>query len=105
MKRDETDNQISAMLKKQLPADGSNNEWFTRKVLNRLPPKPRSNYAAAWIAIYVIWLAICLGGWMAFAITLTSGVILVKDVLTFIALIAATALLLFNIVGHTLREA
>lgn len=106
MKRDKIDKNISLLLKEQMPqaaADG--NEWFTRKVLNRLPPKPERNYAWINVAVYVISLAICLAGWVIFIFSLTPGILLVKDLLSGIALFAVTVVLLWHALGHLLRMA
>lgn len=103
MKKDDIDKKIGIALKKQMPA--ADNEWFTRRVLNRLPPKPVRSYS--WIAVvaYIISLAICLAGWAVFIFSLSSGVILVKDVVAGAILFATTVALLWSALGKLLKTA
>lgn len=103
MKQDNIDKKLKALLKEQETID--TNEWFTRKVLNRLPPKSRHDYAWINIAVYIICLVICLAGWVMFIFSLTPGLLLVKDLLSGIALFAATAALLWQALGYLLHMA
>lgn len=105
MKRDETDKKISALLKKAGQTATASDEWFTRRVINRLPPKSVRSYAWVTVAVYVVCLAICLAGWAWFIFSLTPGILLVKDVLGGAALLFTTVVLLWQGLGELLRTA
>lgn len=100
--RDETDLKISKLLKEQqaMPHD---NEWFTRKVLNRLPP--RYVVAGKWIpvATCAACLLACLAGWAMFIFTRTPGVILVRDVVGVAILLASTTAVLYRMLRSILQ--
>ncbi len=99
MKRDETDIELSRILKQSLPEAGDD-KWFTRKVLNRLPEKQR--HSRAWIepCLYITGLLVCFIGWGLFLFSLNPNVILVKDLVSFGLLTVTTALLIWNIVEN-----
>lgn len=104
MKRDEIDNKLGTLLKEHAPQAADNNEWFTRKVLNRLPPKPERNYTWLTVATYIVCFAVCVMVWVGFIISLTPGIILVKDVVVAAILVAVTVALLWHVLRSLLRS-
>ncbi len=106
MKRatNDTDDKIRKLFKEQLPYGGTtDNEWFTRKVLNRLPPKQSRNYNWITIAVYIISLFICSTGWVLFIFSRTPGLLLVKDLVGFVILLSTTIILLWHVISSLLH--
>ena len=99
MKKDKIDIEISRRLKQSLPEAG-HNEWFTRKVLNRLPEKQK--HSRAWVepSLYFAGLFLCFIGWGLFLFSLNLNAILVKDIICFGLLLVSTVLLLWNIIEN-----
>lgn len=104
MKKDDVDKKLGTLLKKHTPQAADNNEWFTCKVLNRLPPKPARSYTWLTVAIYIACFAMCFVGWGLFFATLTPGIILVKDVIGIAILVVVTVALLWHVLRNLLRS-
>lgn len=101
MKRNNDDDiELARMLKEQLPEAGRN-EWFTRKVMNRLPEKQHRDMQWLLTAAFAVALVLCLGGWAYFIKNLNLEVILVRDVVTLASLFAATIVVIWQFM-HTL---
>ncbi len=64
MKPDITDLDIKSMLERDLPP-APKSDWFTRKVMNRLPEKRTSNYAWIEYAAYTVALLMYVWAWTA----------------------------------------
>ena len=103
MKKDDVDKKLGTLLKKHTPQAADNNEWFTRKVLNRLPPQ--NNTGCKWIpvATCAACLLACLAGWAMFIFTRTPGVILVRDVVGVAILLASTTAVLYRMLRSILQ--
>ena len=97
------DEKLGKLLKEQSPLDASDNKWFTRKVLNLLPPKQSRSYTWITIAVYIIGLFICSIGWILFIFSRTPGLLLVKDVVGFAILLLTTIILLWQVISSVLR--
>ena len=104
MKRDEIDDRLGALLKEHTPQAADSNEWFTRKVLNRLPPKPKRSYTWLTVATYIVCFAVCIMVWLWFFLSLTPGIILVKDVVVAAILVVVTVALLWYVLRSMLRS-
>ena len=100
MKRNNDDIELARMLKEQLPEAGRN-EWFTRKVMNRLPEKQHRNLHWLLTVAFVAAFVLCLGGWAYFLHNLNWQVILVHDVVTLASLFAATIAVIWQFI-HSL---
>ncbi|MDO4510673.1 MAG: hypothetical protein Q4B68_02510 [Bacteroidales bacterium] len=88
MKRNKDDMELAELLKKGSHQE-SENEWFTPRVLNRLPEKRRSS---RWmkVVLYAIVLAGVIGCWMWYNSTHDMSVITVRDVLLFATMICSS---------------
>lgn len=58
-----TDNDIKRLLQEGLP-QAPRSEWFTRKVMNRLPERRRPSYSWIEYISYAIALIIYIGAWV-----------------------------------------
>ena len=88
------DNENLAHILKQKGYHANENEWFTRRVMNQLPSK---RHKQGWLklALYVLMIAGCTGCWSWYFSTQSdAGVILVRDILSLIALAAGTLVIL-----------
>ena len=72
------DDEIRRMLKTEIPSE-RNNPWFTRKVLNRLPPRRRrSNPIEKWMFLIIV-IGVTIGLVLQSAHMLNAQVIYVRD--------------------------
>ena len=80
MKRTDDDIKLAELLKKD-GYQADENEWFTPRVLNRLPEKPRSS---KWlkVAIYAVVIGGVIGCWLWYLHSRDTSVITVRDLLT-----------------------
>ena len=79
MKRSEEDIKLAEKLKNSAP-QAPENEWFVRKVMNRLPQKRRPVYSRAEVFTLVLSAILLLVGWcMQISHMLTSPVITSLD--------------------------
>lgn len=94
MQREKDDIEFGQLLKRYQPQVGKN-EWFTRKVMNRLPER---RHSIRWIqpAVFVVCFIICALSWGYLFITQDYNVILVKDLVAFGAVLVATIVLLWQ---------
>ena len=98
---DNTDDmELSRLLKEQLPEAGRN-EWFTRKVMNRLPEKQQRSFGWLLPLAFALSIILCLAGWAYFLSNLNLQIILVRDVVTLATLFATTLVVLWQFL-HTL---
>lgn len=89
MKRTDDDIKLAELLKKD-GYQADENEWFTPRVLNRLPEKPRSS---KWlkVAIYAMVIGGVIGCWLWYLHSRDTSVITVRDLLTFAGMICGTS--------------
>ena len=98
---DNTDDmELSRLLKEQLPEAGRN-EWFTRKVMNRLPEKQQRSFGWLLQVAFALSIILCLVGWVYFLHNLNLEIILVRDVVTLATLFATTVVVMWQFL-HTL---
>lgn len=89
------DIEFGKILKSVQPEAGKN-EWFTRKVMNRLPEKQRHGLGWLMPMALTVSLIICLAGWVYFLQNLNMNVILVRDVVSLVALFAVTIVVIWQ---------
>ena len=94
------DKELARLLKEQLPEAGRN-EWFTRKVMNRLPEKQQRSFGWLLQVAFTVSIILCLAGWAYFLSNLNLQIILVRDVVTLATLFATTLVVLWQFL-HTL---
>lgn len=100
---DDDDIELARMLKEQLPEAGRN-EWFTRKVMNRLPEKQHRSLHWLLTVASAVALMLCLAGWAHFLHNLNLQVILVRDVVTLASLFAATVAVIWQLIHPILSS-
>lgn len=88
MKRDKEDIELKRLLQEQLPK-ASENPWFTRKVINRLP-EHRKSYAWIEYLAYFVGGIICGLCWKSFVSGFNFNVITVGEVLKYVVLTCAS---------------
>ena len=94
------DKELARLLKEQLPEAGRN-EWFTRKVMNRLPEKQQRSFGWLLQVAFALSIILCLAGRAYFLSNLNLQIILVRDVVTLATLFATTLVVLWQFL-HTL---
>ncbi|MGM9804564.1 MAG: hypothetical protein ACI308_10365 [Muribaculaceae bacterium] len=104
MKRTQDDIEFAQMLKANQPKP-SENPWFTRKVMNRLPYKQK--VMPQWLTVVGVIVCIVLGilSWVAYLTQMNVTVITRADIYMFVVMVGATLFLLLTAVGVTLRDA
>ena len=103
-KRDNKDNELGKLLKQE-SWDADSNEWFTHRVMNKLPAK-RNNSALhfAWVC-YIAAALVCVGYWVWTLVFNDNTVITVRDIIYFVVAISVTIMLTFSpIVAMFQRE-
>lgn len=94
-KRDKKDIELSELLKKE-SFDATPNQWFTHRVLHKLPMK-KNNSALhiAWF-FYIAAALLCIGYWIWLFFFNDNTVITVRDILYFTIAGIVTLLLTFS---------
>lgn len=94
-KRDKKDIELSELLKKE-SFDATPNQWFTHRVLHKLPMK-KNNSALhmAWF-FYIAAALLCIGYWIWLFFFNDNTVITVRDILYFAIAGIVTLLLTFS---------
>lgn len=102
--RDNKDNELGKLLK-QGAWEADSNEWFTHRVMHKLPAK-KNNSALhfAWVC-YIAAVLVCIGYWVWTLAFKNVTVITVRDIIYFIIAIAVTIMLTLSpIVAMFRRE-
>lgn len=88
MKRDKEDEKLAKMLK-QHSAQPEPNEWFTARVVNRLPERRRS---LRWLMplVYLVAFIVCLAICLCYVKTHVQMAVTVRDVFYFAVMFAVT---------------
>ena len=94
MKRTDEDIQFAELLKAHTPAT-SENPWFTRKVMNRLPYKPKT--MPRWIKAigYGICIMLMVISWVIYVSQSNMEVITKGDIYIFVCMVGSTAYFAF----------
>lgn len=90
MKRDNIDNAIARELKEMSP-NPPENEWFTPRLLNRLPQR-QDRHIKQWLVL--ICVVVFVGVTLCWALVISRAnfmVVTVRNLLTFVAMIIVTA--------------
>ncbi len=88
MKRNAEDERLAKLLKDNAP-DVKPNEWFTRRVMNKLPER-RRNFRWLMPIVYAVAFVACLVMCVKFMMGYSDAVITVRDVLYFAVMVAVT---------------
>ena len=99
MKRSEEDEKLARLLKRS-SEQAQDNEWFTARVLNRLPPKQPKSYRRVGNVLYLIAILVCAGCWCWLLMCGDFEVITVRHIVNFIILIVISLALIFSTVWH-----
>ncbi|MBQ4367388.1 MAG: hypothetical protein II786_04825 [Muribaculaceae bacterium] len=91
MKREEEDIKLAEMLKQE-GHQAETNEWFTPRVLNRLPARSKGGRIMARI-VYAVAFIICALCWFSVIKGQDFNVITTRDLINFAALAAVTVVL------------
>ena len=94
------DKELARLLKEQLPEAGRN-EWFTRKVMNRLPEKQQRSFGWLLPLAFTVSIILCLVGWVYFLHNLNLEIIIEREVVTIATLFATTVGVMWQYL-HTL---
>ena len=103
--RDNKDIELGNLLKQEA-WDAQQNEWFTHRVMHKLPAK-KNNSALhlAWIC-YIAAVLVCVGFWIWTLVFNDTTVITVRDIIYFFIAIGVTAMLTISpIVAMFRRDA
>ena len=94
MKRTDEDIQFAELLKAHMP-ETSENPWFTRKVMNRLPYKPKT--MPRWIKAvgYGICIMLMVIRWVIYVSHCFLDVRATGEIYTFVCMVGTTAYLAF----------
>lgn len=91
-KRDNIDNELGKLLK-QDSWDAEPNQWFTHRVMHKLPAKKNnSSLHFAWIC-YIVAMLVCAGYWVWTLVFNDHTVITVRDIIYFVVAIIVTIML------------
>lgn len=101
MKRTEDDEKLARLLQRSSHRE-TENEWFTPRVLNRLPEKPEKIKTNRWVAhvLYALALIVCAGCWVWTFFNSDLTVITVRDLLYFAFMIIITMVLALSTAKH-----
>lgn len=98
---DREDEKLARLLKRS-SEQAQDNEWFTARVLNRLPPKQRKSCRWVGNLLYLVAILVCAGCWCWVLMYGDFEVITVRDIVNFIIMIAISLALLFSTVWHVM---
>lgn len=91
-KRDKIDNELGKLLKQE-SWDAEPNQWFTHRVMHKLPAKKNnSSLHFAWLC-YIVAMLVCAGYWVWTLAFNDHTVITVRDIIYFVVAIIVTIML------------
>ncbi len=94
-KKDKIDNELGELLKKE-SFDAAPNQWFTHRVLHKLPVKKDTTAQRyAWF-FYLAAVLVCVGYWLWMFFFTDTTVITVRDILYFGIATIVTIMLMFS---------
>jgi hypothetical protein len=95
-----------AQVLKQAAHDPGENEWFTRRVLNKLPePKPKFRGSWATTVVYALALAACVVCWLLMCRNQDWGAITVRDLFYHATIGTVTLIVLWQTIISMLHAA
>ena len=92
-----------ARLLKRSSQQAQDNEWFSARVMNRLPPKQHKPCRWVGNVLYLVAILVCAGCWCWVIMCSDFEVITVRDIVNFIILIVISLALLFSTVWHIMN--
>ncbi len=101
--RDNKDIELGNLLKQEA-WDAQQNEWFTHRVMHKLPAK-KNNSALhlAWIC-YIAAVLVCVGFWIWTLVFNDTTVITVRDIIYFVVAIGVTTMLAISPLAALFRR-
>lgn len=103
MKEDLEDIKLRQLFKNELPEAG-HNEWFTKKILNRLPAKQKSSISKIECIGYAIAIIAILTGWVyIFSTYKNDNVISIDEITIAITLLSCLIALIFAMIKPILK--
>ena len=103
MKKTEEEQKLSRLLQRSSYQD-TENEWFTPRVLNRLPEKlPRKHH---WVSVLLYMLAMLVSAacWLGLFSNADFDVVTVRDIVYFVILLVVTVVLLWQAIRDFVEE-
>ena len=100
--KDQEDKKLEQMLK-QGAHDPGENPWFTKRVLNKLPDKPKRDRAWASPVLYTLALVVCCLCWGMLLKSQDFNVITVRDLLYHGVMAAVTITVLIQDIAAFIR--
>jgi presenilin-like A22 family membrane protease len=98
------DNELKHLFNEQLP-QAPKDKWFTRKVMNRLPPKEPATSSLIENISYIIAAIVVAVAYIFLILNITkSGTIKVSDIIVFISLTAASITILYSYLAPKVRQ-
>lgn len=101
--RDNIDNELSKMLKEDSWQE-TQNQWFTSRVLNKLPAKENNSARHMAWGFYLAAVAVCIGFWAWLLFFGNPTVVTVRDILYTIIAGIVTLILAFTPLVSMFRE-
>ena len=103
-KKDKIDIELGKLLKKE-SFDAAPNQWFTHRVMHKLPPKKNNSALHFACFFYITAALVCVGYWLWLFFFNDNTVITVRDILYFVIAGIVTIILTFSpIVAMFQRE-
>lgn len=103
-KNENIDNELRQMIKDGA-FDAAHDEWFTRRVMNRLPePADRSAQRWGWVC-YLAAALVCVGFWLWICFSSDLTVVTVRDLIYFTVAGVLTLFLMFSPIVSIFRRA
>lgn len=102
MKRTEEDIALGKLLKQECH-QAEENEWFTPRVVNRLPVKEHRRRRRVWSVISLIALVLCIGCWLWLLAGQDRTVFTIRDLTNYIIMGAVTVLALWQVITEAVK--
>lgn len=89
------DKEFKNLLNSKLP-EPRKNQWFTRKVVNKLPENSQSRFIWVEIVSYCLCGLLCGWFWVKFATNININVITLGEIVKYIVLLSVTGVVLWQ---------
>lgn len=100
MKRHNDEDEKLARLLRRGSFQAQDNEWFTPRVMNRLPERAPKSHRWVGNVLYLAAIMVCAGCWCWLLMEGDYEVITVRDIVNFVILIVMSLALVFSTVWH-----
>ena len=102
MKKTEEDIALGKLLKQECHQP-EENEWFTPRVVNRLPMKEHRSRRRVWSVISLVALVLCVGCWLWLIAGKDHMVVTVRDITHYVIMGAVTVLALWQVITEAVK--